>query len=423
MATAHDRVIDVVATAVAVATTNPNEAVRLSDEALGLPKLSGGLRSDLHRARGIALLQLARLADAQRAFASGIEAAHAAGDPSREAKCWLNLGITEASRGEPGLALQAYSEAIALAGSRSELTARACVNIGLLAEMLGDNELFLEFSRSALRADIADMVAATAHLNCGVALCRLGRLTEARQHLNRSLEQAQGERHVALRSDAQIAWAWLLAREGQGAAALQLLESTRRFALDTGLLGSVARADIVQAEVQVMMGRAQAAVDIGEPALPRVGAISQTLRAELCATLAGAYAQLGQWEQAYRRLIEAHPVRPGSLSLHESFLLVRRLIHAHGETRGGEASPAEPTPVTSVMAKRLSLSPIDVKLLHEVAAGHTNNEIGVALGISAYTVRNRLARVMRRLGVANRAAAASKALELGLVEHGGGRNG
>ena len=51
------------------------------------------------------------------------------------------------------------------------------------------------------------------------------------------------------------------------------------------------------------------------------------------------------------------------------------------------------------------LTAIERAVLHRLAAGHTNAQIGQQLGRSEKTVRNRLTRVYAKLGVANRAQA------------------
>ena len=54
---------------------------------------------------------------------------------------------------------------------------------------------------------------------------------------------------------------------------------------------------------------------------------------------------------------------------------------------------------------RSPLTAIERAVLHRLAAGHTNAQIGQHLGRSEKTVRNRLTRVYAKLGVANRAEA------------------
>ncbi|AXB45464.1 response regulator transcription factor [Amycolatopsis albispora] len=61
------------------------------------------------------------------------------------------------------------------------------------------------------------------------------------------------------------------------------------------------------------------------------------------------------------------------------------------------------------------LSPREVEVLHLVARGHTNGEIGRALHISEATVKTHLLRVFGKLDVSDRTAAVTTAMSLGLL--------
>ena len=61
-----------------------------------------------------------------------------------------------------------------------------------------------------------------------------------------------------------------------------------------------------------------------------------------------------------------------------------------------------------------ALSPRELSVLSCVAAGLTNGEIGVELGIAADTVKTHVARVLEKLGARDRTQAASMALRIGL---------
>jgi DNA-binding NarL/FixJ family response regulator len=66
----------------------------------------------------------------------------------------------------------------------------------------------------------------------------------------------------------------------------------------------------------------------------------------------------------------------------------------------------------------VSKSPLtdrEVEALRLVVAGKTNQEIGVALGISEKTVEKRLESIFSKLGVASRVEAAVCAVREGLV--------
>ncbi|MDF1502582.1 response regulator [Roseisolibacter sp. H3M3-2] len=79
--------------------------------------------------------------------------------------------------------------------------------------------------------------------------------------------------------------------------------------------------------------------------------------------------------------------------------------------RGGAAPPAEaaPAPVGTRlsdddMRAKFGLTPRQLDVAKLLAEGRTNQEIAEALGTSFYTARNHAEQVLRRLGVASRAA-------------------
>jgi PAS domain S-box-containing protein len=61
-------------------------------------------------------------------------------------------------------------------------------------------------------------------------------------------------------------------------------------------------------------------------------------------------------------------------------------------------------------------TPREKEILHLMAHGLTNQQIGRRLGLSSGTVKNHVARLLEKLGVADRTAAAVRAVQLGLVE-------
>lgn len=63
----------------------------------------------------------------------------------------------------------------------------------------------------------------------------------------------------------------------------------------------------------------------------------------------------------------------------------------------------------------VQLTPQQTAILHHVAVGKTNGEIGTIMNISANSVRDHITALCRRLGATNRAHAVMRALSLGLI--------
>jgi len=91
----------------------------------------------------------------------------------------------------------------------------------------------------------------------------------------------------------------------------------------------------------------------------------------------------------------------------------RVLVEYCGEVEGGEhllfCEPADMT-TGEPLARAFGLTPRESEVLRWVAAGKTNRDIGVILGMSPRTVTKHLEHVFAKLGVETRTAAASRAL-------------
>ena len=70
--------------------------------------------------------------------------------------------------------------------------------------------------------------------------------------------------------------------------------------------------------------------------------------------------------------------------------------------RHGAAAPRQPALEDDGLSER------EIEVLRHVAEGRSNAEIGMLLSISPHTVKNHMKRIMRKLGAANRTAAAAK---------------
>jgi transcriptional regulator EpsA len=77
--------------------------------------------------------------------------------------------------------------------------------------------------------------------------------------------------------------------------------------------------------------------------------------------------------------------------------------------------PLRPTPLPR-SPDGGSITPREQQILAWVRDGKTNAQIGELLGISAYTVKNHLFKIARKLGASNRAQAAALAVQLGLLD-------
>jgi DNA-binding CsgD family transcriptional regulator len=63
----------------------------------------------------------------------------------------------------------------------------------------------------------------------------------------------------------------------------------------------------------------------------------------------------------------------------------------------------------------LGISPRELAVLHELAAGRSNKEIARRLAISPNTVKTHIARLFEKLGAARRTDALARARELGIL--------
>ncbi|CAJ1511077.1 response regulator transcription factor [[Mycobacterium] burgundiense] len=76
---------------------------------------------------------------------------------------------------------------------------------------------------------------------------------------------------------------------------------------------------------------------------------------------------------------------------------------------GGRVFPKDPAPSAARLSKR------ELDVLQHVASGLSNPEVAVRLNLSRWTVKQHTSAVYRKLGVRNRAEAASRAQQLGLI--------
>lgn len=82
---------------------------------------------------------------------------------------------------------------------------------------------------------------------------------------------------------------------------------------------------------------------------------------------------------------------------------LRQVAHLPHQTQAAEDTPDE-----IILQRDFGLSEREAEVLHWVAAGKTNSEIGSILDISSFTVKNHMQRVFKKLDVLNRAQAVSR---------------
>jgi transcriptional regulator EpsA len=152
-----------------------------------------------------------------------------------------------------------------------------------------------------------------------------------------------------------------------------------------------------------------------------------------CRPVLAATAQLGaegaQLAQAGFEHVLAHGVsRPQRPSEIESFFLLAHRAQRYGEPHRMlldllmpqlhsawlRAQAVPPLVVRPVVASELTER--ERQVLRGLGEGRSNQQIGQALEISALTVKNHVQRILRKLGVSNRAHAVARAMSLRLLE-------
>lgn len=78
--------------------------------------------------------------------------------------------------------------------------------------------------------------------------------------------------------------------------------------------------------------------------------------------------------------------------------------------------PAQPFDGNPQAQTALGISPRELTVLHELAAGQSNKEIARKLSVSPHTVKTHVARLYDKLEATRRTEAVRKARELGLIE-------
>ena len=115
----------------------------------------------------------------------------------------------------------------------------------------------------------------------------------------------------------------------------------------------------------------------------------------------------------YQRLVRSHVAEVYDLLLAAGFLALGLWLGARlwGRRRG----PAPEFDGNPQAQGALGISPREMAVLAELAAGHSNKEIAARLHVSPNTVKTHVGRLFGKLGARRRTDALRRARELGLV--------
>ncbi len=146
---------------------------------------------------------------------------------------------------------------------------------------------------------------------------------------------------------------------------------------------------------------------MGEGAGPK-SALSDAMQSMRCAMVHGIKDERGSHDCLYVALsakdsFDEHHRGAMALVLPYIDSALRQVAHLPHQTQ-----PVDATPVEALLQHDYGLSARETEILHWVAAGKTNPEIGLILDISTFTVKNHLQRVFKKLDVSNRAQAVSR---------------
>jgi non-specific serine/threonine protein kinase len=323
--------------------------------------------------------------NAERVLTDGLDRYRAIGDTSGVATMLVVLGFVDNLRGDFERAVPRFEEAVTLA--------RTLVDPRQVTALTG--------------------VALT---NLGDALRFQGRLQEAASHCGEALRL-----HRAIGYDLgvvhDIVDLGLVARDGgEWAEAADRFREGLRLTTPAGEPRYIVVALEGMATVLAATGRAGAAARLFGAAerLRETTGITQDFPADRDANeSARAAAQAALGDAAFAADLAAGRALSPEEAVTEALAGPPRPPDSSGATgRSADASSALPG----------TLSPRELDVIRLLAAGKTDREIGAALFISTRTVEGHVARILEKLGVRTRTAAASVALAAGLVEAPGPTN-
>jgi DNA-binding CsgD family transcriptional regulator len=133
-------------------------------------------------------------------------------------------------------------------------------------------------------------------------------------------------------------------------------------------------------------------------------------RAAIYGALLAAGAVALQWLD-YARMVRTHPGDLGLFLVALAFLLLGLFIGAR------VLAPPRPAPFDGNprALETLGISPRELRVLEEIAAGRSNKEIARRLNVSPNTVKTHVARLFEKLEAKRRTDAIARARELGIV--------
>jgi len=133
------------------------------------------------------------------------------------------------------------------------------------------------------------------------------------------------------------------------------------------------------------------------------------------AAIYGAFLAAGtfalQWLD-YQRLARAYPGDIYLFLIATGFLALGIAIGARVIGNTALTVPFDGNPKAQAA---LGISPRELDVLREIAAGHSNKEIAAHLNVSPNTIKTHVSRLFEKLGAKGRTDAINKARELGIV--------
>lgn len=132
-------------------------------------------------------------------------------------------------------------------------------------------------------------------------------------------------------------------------------------------------------------------------------------QAGLYGVLLGAGTLALQWLD-YQRLARSHTGDIYIFLIAAAFLAIGVVLGIRAATPRRVAFEGNPQAVAA-----LGISPRELAVLEQIAAGRSNKEIADALGVSPNTIKTHVARLFEKLGAVRRTDAIARARELGIV--------